>query len=274
MAILSGALLPLTYPANFEEYGTLTPDETASQFQAMLDQMLDRQSCLYASRILATSLDNLVAYWRLNERFGTLVSDSSGAGCHAVSSGASWGAAGVGDGDTSVSLDGSNDLINLYSTSLRDAFDGAAGTLMVWAKVSGAGVWSDGAIRPIARLYADGNNYIYLFKDTDGTTKWRYRAGGVTEPINKSITSADWLCLALTWDKAADEMKAYYNGTQEGGTQTGLGTWAGSLASNYSVFGTDAASGGNYFWSGFLAHAALWDAALDDDQLVYLANLL
>lgn len=38
LAIVMGALLPLTKPENFEQYGTLTPEETAAYFQTMVDE--------------------------------------------------------------------------------------------------------------------------------------------------------------------------------------------------------------------------------------------
>jgi len=38
LAIVAGALLPLTYAYNFESYGTSTPDQTAAIFQDMFDR--------------------------------------------------------------------------------------------------------------------------------------------------------------------------------------------------------------------------------------------
>jgi microcystin-dependent protein len=37
LAIVKGALLPLIYASNFEQFGTLTPQQTADYFQAMYD---------------------------------------------------------------------------------------------------------------------------------------------------------------------------------------------------------------------------------------------
>lgn len=37
LAIVAGALLPLIYPNNFEQYGTATPDEAAAVFHEMFD---------------------------------------------------------------------------------------------------------------------------------------------------------------------------------------------------------------------------------------------
>lgn len=37
IAIVAGALLPLTYPWNFEQFGTATPEETAEAFAVMFD---------------------------------------------------------------------------------------------------------------------------------------------------------------------------------------------------------------------------------------------
>jgi hypothetical protein len=45
-AILRGALAPLFDPASFEQFGTLTPEETAAAFQAtMIDSWSALEDC-------------------------------------------------------------------------------------------------------------------------------------------------------------------------------------------------------------------------------------
>jgi len=45
-AIVRGALAPLFDPASFEQYGSITPDQTAEQFQDhMMDTFIDWETC-------------------------------------------------------------------------------------------------------------------------------------------------------------------------------------------------------------------------------------
>jgi hypothetical protein len=82
-------------------------------------------------------------------------------------------------------------------------------------------------------------------------------------------SSTGWLYLVLTWDEAADEVKAYLNGEQVGSTLTGLSAWAGALAQALVGSGV----GGALVWDGCLAHAALWDVALTPDEIAEIAEV-
>lgn len=42
---VTGAILELTYAHNWEQYGTLTPDECAEVFQYVLSQFLIEEEC-------------------------------------------------------------------------------------------------------------------------------------------------------------------------------------------------------------------------------------
>lgn len=66
--LVSGALLPLLYPFNFEQYGTSTPEETASRFGDMLDDFLvsDCEAIMYPpliGEIRMRASANLPAKW-------------------------------------------------------------------------------------------------------------------------------------------------------------------------------------------------------------------
>jgi hypothetical protein len=225
----------------------------------------------YHERALATQPARLIAYWRLNESAGTVVEDSSDANHDGTATGVTWGQGGIGDGYPAAGFDGVNDVINVYSAGLAGAFDGSAGTLMAWFKV-GVGAWTDGASRILVEFEADADNYVRLSKlnTPTNTLRWRYRAGGTTKSVDKSgVSDSGWLCVALTWDKSANQMNAYFNGAQEGATQTGLGTWAGSLASTASVIGAISTAAANP-WHGDVAHVAIWDVALSASEIAAL----
>jgi hypothetical protein len=233
----------------------------------------------YKHKLLSIESNDLIGYWVLDESLGKTVEDASGHDRDGTASGVSWGQDGIGDGPTCGQFDGLNDTINLYNTSLRDAFDGSQGTLLAWVKVADAGVWTDGVVHPIARLAADANNQVMLSKkSTNNTLEFTYQAEGTAKTVQKSaVSAAGWLCLVITWDKTADQVKAYYNGSHEGATQTGLGTWAGMLASETTVIGADTilVGGGSsaLLWQGLIAHVALWKKALTAEQIGALAKL-
>ena len=80
----------------------------------------------------------------------------------------------------------------------------------------------------------------------------------------------DWVPFVITWDKAGDAMKAYYNGSQSGSTQTIAGTWAGALNSASCVIGAANTTPATP-WYGYLAHGAVWDRALPAAEIADLA---
>lgn len=223
----------------------------------------------YTAKVMDIDRASLIAYWRLNELSGTAADNIQGDPLRdGVYSGPTLGQIGIGDGLTAPSFNGVSDTVNIYSASLAAAFSPMAGTLSIWVKVANAGVWTDGVGRNIVRLRSDATNEIIIARSTaDGSVSLNYRAGGTLEQRTKAgLSTTDWFHLALTWDKAADEVKAYYNGVQEGTTSTGLGVWAGALASNDCEISTV-----NY--SGFLAHAALFNKALTAAQVLALATV-
>jgi hypothetical protein len=179
---------------------------------------------------------------------------------------------GIGDGKTCPLFDGTNDYTNIYSTAFRDAFDGAEGTLLIWAKVSSVDVWTDAASRFPAFLRVDASNQLWFNKPVGADRMtWYFESGGTFLSVTKtSINPVGWMCLAMTWSESADEMKAYYNGVQTGSTQTGLGTWAGALSTTRTLVGanTIVPTGA---WDGYLAHVAVFGSALSDAAIADLA---
>jgi len=228
----------------------------------------------YADRVLATQPGHLIGYWRLNESGGTAADDSSPYGHDGQASGVAWGADGIGDDATAAAFDGINDLVDLYSAGLSSAFDGAAGTLMIWARVADASVWTDSTTRRALRFQGDsGSNVVSVYRSTTDNLLAVVRYGG-GDGLLHSLTGMDdtgWMCLAITWDEDADALRVFLNGAQQGSTRTGLGTWdASGLSSSQTVLGANADTGGQH-WYGDLAHCAVWDVALNADELTDLA---
>jgi hypothetical protein len=231
----------------------------------------------YWQRIKALYGANLVAHWPLWEPVGTTgagsVKDIAGSDYNGTPTAITFGGTGMGDGRTSAAYDGSTSKLTVLSAELAAAFNGAAGTLMLWAKVSAAGVWTDGVFRRAFNFQVNAQNYIQILRGGNGQLYYYYSAGNVLESVTLgSLSTTDWMHLAITWDLAAGadgEVKAYYNGSQTGATQTSLGTWAGTIvAANIGSSTTDPTN----VWSGSLAHAILLNRAATAAEVLKTVN--
>lgn len=227
----------------------------------------------YGDRILKTS--GLIAYWPLNELSGTIAHCLVNVAQNGTYTGVTLAnTPGPGDVGSAPLFDGANDYVNIYSAALAAAFNGAEGTVAIWAKVFDAGTWTDSTTRKALLLRADNNNRIFMHKtDANNDFRHEYRAGGTICGQNTlSMTSTDWVHYALTWSASADEMKSYIAGVQSGATATGLGTWAGTLSDVRSLIGANSNTP-DAVWYGWLAHCAVWNTPLSSDQIADLATV-
>jgi hypothetical protein len=229
----------------------------------------------YSDKVLNTENANLIAYWRLSEASGTVADNYQGTAARdAAYSNCTLGETGIGDGLTSAKFDGSLSYVNTYTTSLRDALNGAEGSMAIWAKINSATEWTDGLNHWFVRFYGGSNDYIAFGKPTTSSkVNWYYKAGGVSViPGKTSLSSTDWMHFAMSWSKSADQVRAYYNGVEiSGSPATGLGTWAGTLANGNTQIGAAYIVG--WVWYGWLAHAALWTSVLTPAQVATLATV-
>ncbi len=230
----------------------------------------------YFQKVLATESSNLIAYWPLNEKTGSTANDVSGNARHGSYTGVTLGSTGIGDGFDCPFFDGANDYVNVYSVSLRDAFNGAEGTAMIWAKVFNVGVWTDATFRRTVMLNVDNNNRVTLFhgRINDNSLQSVYGAGGTLETRDSAgHAETTWLHFAITWSKSTGvtgEVRHYINAVQEGATDTNLGVWVGNLVSTTTVIGANDTDP-TFVWHGYLAHPAIWDTPLTPTQIAQLA---
>jgi hypothetical protein len=211
-----------------------------------------------------------VAYWPLNETSGTVAHclvNSAQNGTFARDVSTMGTGPGIGDGNTSPRFDGTNDYADIDSQALVAAFSATAGTLFLWTKVEGTP--TDNYPRGCG-LTADGDNYVYAtYGKNDLDYLQIYKAGG-TSTYNWSqhnYATEVWRALTLTWNVAADEVKTYINGAQDGDTVTSLGTWAGSLGTAY----IGCSGPGSNRWAGLLAHVAVADRTWTPTEIAALA---
>jgi len=233
----------------------------------------------YSEKLLATQTASLIGYWPLNEASGTTADNAEGTADRDAtysSDVSGWPVGtGIGDGNTAPTFDGTNDYADHYTTSIRDAFDKDTGTVMIWGKVSSAGIWTAGDYRWCVSFRADSDNNVQLFKtNAAGNNELiaSYKAGGTTTRVDIVTTTTDWFHLAITWNVSSDVVKVYFNGSQTGGDQSGLGSWSGNIAVDNTKIGAFAAVP-TYPWDGWLAHLAIWTTDLSAAEVATLATV-
>jgi len=211
-----------------------------------------------------------IAYWPLWEPAGAVANCLVNPAQNGTHVGVTLGQPGIGDGKTCPYFDGANDNTNIYTPTFAGIFNGAEGSLLAWARVAGAGVWTNGVVCRVVTLRADADNRVIVYKNSDSNKlTWFYEANDVSEQIDKdSVSSLDWMCMGFSWSASAGvdgEVKAYYfvsgAGGQQGATQTALGVWAGVLDITSTNIGARLTTPSNV-WNGYLAHVAVWTRAL------------
>lgn len=174
---------------------------------------------------------------------------------------------------TGATLDGLTSYINIYSAGLAAAFSGLEGSAMMWAKVSGAGVWADGSLDWLILLKCDANNYISLYKNTAANQiVMDAIMGGTLKSRNVATSSTDWMHLAITWSDSNDRMGVYYNGALVTGLLSPIGTWVGALAVGQVLIGASPTAG--RVWNGKLTDWVLLNKEASAAQIaqVYALN--
>lgn len=227
------------------------------------------------TRILKTQFASLVGYWQLGELSGTTAIDSSNTAANGTYAGTvTLAQAGIGDGSLSALFAGGRVDLSSVTAAIDTAIgDKSKGTLFSWVKVANAGVWTDATIRGIMHIGVDANNRFFINKNnTSNEIAFSHRAGGTVKTVTTTFSATTFFSVALTWDKVADEVKAYVNGAQVGTTQTTLGVFAGTLTNGFSAIG-DSSSAGSQPFSGSIAHSTLWKVALTPAEILALGVL-
>jgi len=215
---------------------------------------------------------NLIAYWPLWETTGVNVDDYTTHDCFGVSVDLGARAAGSDGVHQAALFDGVKSYVNVWSLGLKLRFNGAEGTYINWAMVHDVGVWTDGLDRYISRFRADANNALWIQKTLANLLYFNYKAGGVSSSVNLAVTPTAFMCLGLTWSKAADRVRAFYNGPQTGVDQNGLGVWAGALDATKTVIGA-ATTTPTSPWYGWIDHCALWNVELSPSEMLQAAEV-
>lgn len=228
----------------------------------------------YIATVLGVQNANLIALWPGDELSGTAADNAQGTAARdGTFSGVTLNSSTGPFGGPTGLWDGVDDFLNVYSASLNTAFSGAAGTMQVWFKVSGAGVWTDATLRGVFTIQVNSSNRARIVRSaTNNRIAFFYSAGGTNEIINVDTFSGNvaWNHAVITWSAASDRVRGYINGAQVGTDQTVLGVWAGALNTLQCNVGATAATTERF--SGYCALPALWSIELTAAEVSALYN--
>lgn len=229
----------------------------------------------YKTRMLALFQSSMIAYWPMDELTGTTADNAEGTAARdGTYVGVTLGQPGIGDGSLCPLFDGVTSVNKVFSASLQTAMgNSAVGTLALWMKVANAGIWTDGAQHRAFHIdtWGGGGSISITKITTNGVLRFYYKGGGVEKLVDKaSMSNPGWMHVELTWSVAADEVKAYYNGAQEGSTLNTISAWGNTIQTNLANIGA-----GNIApaepWSGYLAHVILLNRAATPAEVAQMA---
>ena len=229
----------------------------------------------YAEKVLSYSP---IAYWQLNETSGTAAVCSVNAaqnGTYARNVTTMGTGTGIGDGNTAPDFDGTNDSVDIYSTTFRDAFDGVKGTVSIWAKVYHVNLWTDGLTKRVIEIRADAQNYIEIFRTpaASNSLRFAYEAGDERENQDEAgLSLITWMHLAITWAKSPEKFGAYLNGSLLLDNQD-VGVWAAVKPSETQTVIGAADNANQLAWHGWLSNFAVFDSDLGDTAIADLASV-
>ena len=218
-----------------------------------------------------------IAYWPLNEGSGTTAACQINPAQNGTYTGVTLANDATGSfGTAAPFFDGANDYVNIYSLTLANAWNTPERSMMVWAKVNGAGVWTDGATRAAIDLrgVVGTDNYIQRKDNVNNRLDWLYRssAGGILQTRSEAgVSTTDWMCLIFTVSVASNQAIAYRNGSQVGAALAGILAWGGLLGATQACVGAQNTTPADV-WHGWCAHAALWNRVLPSAEVTALAN--
>ena len=207
------------------------------EVQQLYTTLLRKRKQQYWQAVRKLFGSSIVAYYRMVETSGIVMLDAvneldgeyNGPTLAAVTSPIS--------GEIAPSFDGAGDDCNIYAAA-NAVNIAAAGGLLGWAKVSGAGDWTDGAQRSIISIYSlTGDNIVLGKAVVSNQLNVKFVYGGVDLSYSIPYSSLAWFSWCYTWDKTADKFNFYLNGENGGMEQSGLGVWAGALYTDYCRLG-------------------------------------
>lgn len=223
----------------------------------------------------ALAISGLVGYWPLSETSGSVAYNLQGNGAlNGTYSAVSLAADNLVPNGQYANFNGSTSYVNIFSSALASAFNGAEGTLICYVQPT-VGAWVDGVFRRGVIIRHDVNNRVSIHKDsTNDQFDFLYVAGGTslegTYTLPVAVPANFPLLLAsFTWSKSNNQVLCYLADVQQGSTLTGLGTFAGAIAD--AEIGSDSLTP-TLPWSGGIGPTLLYNRALTQLEIRSLSE--
>jgi N-acetylglucosamine-6-sulfatase len=207
-----------------------------------------------------------IAKWKLDESSGTTATDSSGNKIDGTVNGATWTS---GVNGNALSFDGVDDHIKLLGTN--SMINPNKGSLAMWIKPES----NLGLMVAYSAKKNSENNIEILWSGDKQEITLKWKGSGVAKKIqSNAISDTDglWHHLVLTWDKDADEVKAYINGVKEGSTLTDMPEFIGPI-NNEVKLGTQGIPGGSNFFKGKIDDVQIYSKALKQSEIDSIYSL-
>ena len=205
--------------------------------------------------------ESLVAYWSFDEGSGTTGSDSTGTNDGTFGNNPTW-VTGLYGG--ALSFGGINDYVNCGNDSSLN-FGGNAFSVESWIKIN------DSGLNPI--LFKGGMQDRDLFftinsQKLTGGFEQETTGSNITATGATTIATDTWYHVAFTYN-GIDEIIVFVNGNSDGNRISSIKP---AVNSADLVIGRDAPNGPSYF-NGFIDDVAIWNRALDTDEISSIYNV-
>jgi hypothetical protein len=212
-----------------------------------------------------------VAMWPFVKTTEAIAYDISGNGRHGVNVGDVFAAPSRIQGYEVPTFDGDT-YVNLYSTSLRDAFPNGKMTLFINAiNPSWAG---EEFARTLVRFYCDANNDIRIYKNqTTGGLYVTRKANGkaLLGAIGAGEVATDEpFSLCMTVDPTAPILTCFYNGAAFAEFTADVDMITALITSTNAYVAKPSAAGRG--WLNSAAFVGLWNDALTADEVAVLSK--
>jgi flagellin-like protein len=202
-------------------------------------------------------IDNVAATWHLNEGSGMTAYDTSGNGYNGtLNNDPTWV---YGEFGSALNFDGSDDYVDVGDLGVRPI----EGTISYWMKSDAVesyrNTMSTGDGNVGFRFEQDsGGGFYGVIGDDDGNFE------GHT--YSTSLQAGIWYHVVLTWDSSQNKVWGYLNGEQK--FAEGQSLWATNLEQVKLGVGF----GSDRVFDGILDEIAIWNRALDENEVLDLYN--
>ena len=226
----------------------------------------------YSSKVLSIEPANLIGYYPMDEREGSVAFDRSGKDNHGAYTGVTLGQPGIGDGSTCPFFDGVEDVLDVETAGFKADFNGLEGALLLLIKIDASGTWTDGSPRYVAIIRGDTENEMQILKNANNSIRVLYKADNTTIFKDYATSRVDWFQVGMTWSDGGNIWTPYVEGAIliDSIAPATWQTAAGTI--DRALFGASDGGPSNP-WKGYQSHAAIWDIPITAEQVACLGVL-